>query len=163
MWNLLSVCCYCFWENQAGDVWNREIGDSYSNFMAASVPTIGNLNVTYELGVVLGFAWLVCREVNTTVIENDSLWSQIWVQMQALSFPSCVTSGRWLNLSVPQFLICDIEKRTMLTVRCALGTIWDDCLKFFVQSQGQCKPSIIDLLKKTEEVLIRNKEQMLLK
>ena len=40
------MCYYCLWENQAGDVWNRETADSCSNFMAASVPTIGNLNVT---------------------------------------------------------------------------------------------------------------------
>ena len=62
--------------------------------MAANVPRIGNLNITYKLGMVLGFARIIYWEVNTLVIENYSLQSQIWVQILALSFPSCVTSDR---------------------------------------------------------------------
>ena len=138
--NLVSVCCYCLWENQAGDVWNREIADSCSNFMAVSVSTIGNLNVTFELGMVWEFAWFVFREVNTTVTETDGLWSQIWVQIQALSLPSRVTSGRWLDVPVPQFLICDIGKRTVLTARCAVGTKRDNCLKFLYRARDRVSP-----------------------
>ena len=129
--NPLSVCFYCLWENRAGDVWNREVADSCLNFMAANVPRIGNLNITYKLGMVLGFARIIYWEVNTLVIENYSLQSQIWVQILALSFPSCVTSDRWLSLSVPQFLICHMRKRIILTVRFAVGTQWDNYLKFF--------------------------------